>query len=1163
MSRLSYPLFSIRPRGRRSALAIGAILSCALVSACDQGPDDQPPQAVGEIPDVLLLEGRTAEVDVSSHFTDPEGGALTFGAVSSNPGVATVSVSGSIVNVSAVSAGTMRVVVTAMDPGGQSGQQDFQVAVPASPVVELGAQETIGPESDGAVLPLTLSAPPALPITVTYTLGVDADAGTQDADAEDFAGGPSGSVEIGAGATEAAIEIVFNDDEDIEPARESFTITLDAPGPSAGYRVGARRRGTGTIAEGMCDRTLEVRQAIAAALFAPDCAVIRDEDLAHVRFLVITSLPGAGAWRPNTELSPEPCDVDSPFSSTAVRTWPMGCPSDSPEPAIGPGPPSLARANSLTTLKPADFRNLENLSVLAILGTRLESLPAEVFSGLANLRELVIFQNRVTELPQGLFSGLESLQALFLAENLISELPQDMFSDLGGLEALVLDNNRLATLPEGIAGLGQLRELSVNENRLSSLPARGPPGLFSLQLASNQLTEMPLGWLSPSLQQLYIHSNEISSIPTGAFMNLSSLGQLILADNEISDVAPGAFAGLDSLRVLGLDRNRISNLPAGAFAGLPALERLFLSANPISELPPGVFSGLPALRILALAEMQLTAVPAGIAELANLRILFLNDNRITRLPAGLLAGLDSLQALVAPKNRIEELPSGFFVGPLQLRALDLTENPGAPFPLRVTVERTDSDNALAPGPGTIAGRLPLGAPFNLRLPLTAYGGELGAGELLLKAGREFTDSVTVTRTAGSAGAQISAGPAPRVPQGFDGVTLQVSDPLVVFGELDNHPPFPVREIPSYRMREGGEPQAFDPSPHFRDLDGDPLDYAFEFSVPGVASITRGASGIVIEPGQTGSTTVTVTATDPGGLGTSLSFSVLVRGFVPGTFDIDVILVDSIGPELQAAFENAAEWWMTILGDNELPDIPTGQIGQLGCAGVVSDQQVATIDDLLMVIATPVIDGPRGILAGATPCAVHAESMLPFMGIIQFDLADLEWLLDGGHADDLEELILHEMAHVLGFGSIWTDFGLLREPSLGGPPGADTHFAGPLAIAAFDSAGGEDYGGAKVPVENQAGPGSGDSHWRQSALVTELMTPFASIGTTDPLSAITIQSLADMGYTVRTDLADPYTLPGAAAADRSGVELIPFGNDLIRGPVMVVDREGRVVGMIRN
>ena len=133
--------------------------------------------------------------------------------------------------------------VTATDPGGQAAQQVSGVAVPATPVVELTAPGISAAESDKAVLPLFLSVPPATPITVTYSLGTDSDAGTADADPDDFAGSATGSVEIEAGATEAAIEIVFNDDDDIEPTRELFTLTLDEPGRGAGYTVGPKAPG--------------------------------------------------------------------------------------------------------------------------------------------------------------------------------------------------------------------------------------------------------------------------------------------------------------------------------------------------------------------------------------------------------------------------------------------------------------------------------------------------------------------------------------------------------------------------------------------------------------------------------------------------------------------------------------------------------------------------------------------------------------------------------------------------------------------------------------------------------------------------------------------------------------------------------------------------------
>ena len=70
--------------------------------------------------------------------------------------------------------------------------------------------------------------------------------------------------------------------------------------------------------------------------------------------------------------------------------------------------------------------------------------------------------------------------------------------------------------------------------------------------------------------------------------------------------------------------------------------------------------------------------------------------------------------------------------------------------------------------------------------------------------------------------------------------------------------------------------------------------------------------------------------------------------------------------------------------------------------------------------------------------------------------------------------LHEIGHVVGFGgSVWGQTGFRQNLSRD-DPNADTHFNGPLAIAAFDDAGGRNYTGAKVPVQKMDG-----SHWRGS------------------------------------------------------------------------------------
>jgi len=77
-----------------------------------------------------------------------------------------------------------------------------------------------------------------------------------------------------------------------------------------------------------------------------------------------------------------------------------------------------------------------------------------------------------------------------------------------------------------------------------------------------------------------------------------------------------------------------------------------------------------------------------------------------------------------------------------------------------------------------------------------------------------------------------------------------------------------------------------------------------------------------------------------------------------------------------------------------------------------------------------------------------------------------------------------------------------------------------------------------------------------------MTPYQDVGIVDPLSAITIQSLADLGYTVDVSIAEQFTLPGTTGADIVAPRRkIAYGEDILRGPIVVVDRWGRIVRVI--
>ena len=78
-----------------------------------------------------------------------------------------------------------------------------------------------------------------------------------------------------------------------------------------------------------------------------------------------------------------------------------------------------------------------------------------------------------------------------------------------------------------------------------------------------------------------------------------------------------------------------------------------------------------------------------------------------------------------------------------------------------------------------------------------------------------------------------------------------------------------------------------------------------------------------------------------------------------------------------------------------------------------------------------------------------------------------------------------------------------------------------------------------------------------------MSPRYNFGVRAPLSNITIQALADMGYTVDASQAEAYSVPEPGAERADPERTLDYGDDVFRGPITLHDRSGRIVRMIRN
>jgi hypothetical protein len=306
---------------------------------------------------------------------------------------------------------------------------------------------------------------------------------------------------------------------------------------------------------------------------------------------------------------------------------------------------------------------------------------------------------------------------------------------------------------------------------------------------------------------------------------------------------------------------------------------------------------------------------------------------------------------------------------------------------------------------------------------------------------------------------------------------------------------------------------------------------------GVAAVGSWTLGAVA-----GSNTLTATAAPPGLNGNPVTFTAVGSN---SAYTIDLRFLSNASPGQFQAFQNAQNRLQSlILGD--LPNVTVNRP-----AGDCLPNQPAvneTIDDLIIFAEIAAIDGPGMILGQAGPCIIRSTGSLPAIGIMQFDVADLNNLEQSGL---LPLVILHEMLHVVGFGSIWTNRGLLS-----GSATTDPFFTGTQAIASFNAIGGNAFVGNRVPVEGTGGPGTRNSHWRETTFKNEVMTGFLNNGA-NPLSVVTASSLDDLGYSVDVNAADPFTIvpPFAPPPSISGTAILI--DDLWQGPLYEVDSAGRV------
>ena len=509
-------------------------------------PENMPPEAVGQIAPLMLVEGGpTVEVDVSGAFRDPDGDELVYAAESSDDQVATASVAGTMVTIIPVSAGNSDVTVTATDPDGLSATQTIAVTVEVP--------ENMSPEAVGQIAPLMLveGGPP---------VEVDVSGAFRDPDGDELKYAAESSDGQVATATVAGTMVTI---VPVSAGNADITVTATDPdGLSATQTIEVSVEEQ----EEPENRPPEAVGQIAPLLLVEGgptvevdvSGVFRDPDRDELSYTAFSSDDLVTTVEVNeTKIAITP--VSPGRATVTVRvTDPDGL--------------SASQIFRVTTIVSSP-----NRETLIELYNRLGGLewsdrtnwltnePLNQWHGVTTdadgqVTRLELNDNNLLGPLPGELLQLNELTVLNLAENnLTGSIPADL-GQLASLEALILNGNQLAgIIPSGIEHLRNLEALEFAGNQLSgNIPAEIEHlnSLESLNLSENQLS----GPIPPEIGQLNelifldLSVNQLTGLLPAEMGLLGNLTTLNVASNaELSGPLPLSLSSLrlESFRVNG------------------------------------------------------------------------------------------------------------------------------------------------------------------------------------------------------------------------------------------------------------------------------------------------------------------------------------------------------------------------------------------------------------------------------------------------------------------------------------------------------------------------------------------------------------------------------------------------------------------------------------
>uniref|UniRef100_A0A8C7YSA3 Leucine-rich repeats and immunoglobulin-like domains 3 n=1 Tax=Oryzias sinensis TaxID=183150 RepID=A0A8C7YSA3_9TELE len=311
---------------------------------------------------------------------------------------------------------------------------------------------------------------------------------------------------------------------------------------------------------------------------------------------------------------------------------------------------------------------------------KIARISQEQLGPFLSLETLDLSYNNIVEMKAGSFPALP-LRNMFLNNNRISSMETGCFANLSStLQVLRLNRNRLSAITPKIFQLPSLQHLDLSRNRIrhvEGLTFLGLQSLRFLKMQRNGLVRLMDGafWGLENVEVLQLDNNNLTVVTKRWLYGLLTLQQLHLGHNAIGAIEPEAWDFCQKLSQLDLSSNHLTRLEESSFVGLSLLDELHIGNNSISFIADGAFRGLPNLKTLDLQNNEISwtieDMNGPFSALHNLKRLFLHGNRIRSVTAKSFSGLDALQHLDLSRNAIMAIQVNAFAPLKNLQELRL------------------------------------------------------------------------------------------------------------------------------------------------------------------------------------------------------------------------------------------------------------------------------------------------------------------------------------------------------------------------------------------------------------------------------------------------------------------------------------------------------------